>query len=388
MAPKRSRVFRSLPGYPLTGVPEARKRLQAVGVDVIDLGAGDADLSPPPEAVRRLGEAATDMSMSRYPFQLGLAELREAIALWMKKRFGVDLDPYREILPLIGSKEGIAKLPLAFLNPGDVAVVPDPAYQAYRGGVLLAGGEPYPMPLRAQNEFLVPLDGFADELQSRIRMLYLNYPNNPTAATASLGYLREAVNFCQNTDAVLVYDHAYSEIAFDGYRPPSILEVKGAPSVALEFHSFSKTFNMTGWRLGWVAGGADLIEALSRVKTFFDTGVFKVVQAAGKVALDSYDDWVPGNVARFQSRRDVAVATLRGVGFSVAKPRATMYLWVPVPGGESSVDFAGRALEEGVVILPGAALGDGGEGFFRVALTVDEARMKEASERLGRVIAR
>jgi LL-diaminopimelate aminotransferase len=386
LAPRRSRAFERLPGYPLAGVPEARRRLQAAGVDVIDLGAGDADLSPPPEAIRRLGEAVMDVSNSRYPFQLGLPELREAIAAWMGKRFGVDLDPYREILPLIGSKEGLAKLPLAFLDPGDVAVLPDPGYQAYLGGVLLAGGEPHPVQLRPDNDFLIPLDGFADDLLARIRMLYLNYPNNPTAATAPLEYLREAVDFCENTDAVLVYDHAYSEIAFDEYRPPSILEVRGSSGVAIEFHSFSKTYNMTGWRLGWAAGNADLIEALSKVKTFIDTGVFKGVQAAGAAALGSYDDWVPGNVARFQARRDVAVATLREAGFSVTEPRATMYLWVPVPGGESSADFARRVLEEeGVVILPGVALGDGGEGFFRVALTVDERRMTEASERLGRV---
>ncbi len=387
MAPERSRRLQNLPGYPLTGIPEARKRLEAAGIEVIDLGAGDADLDPPPEAVRTLAEAASDRSMSRYPFQSGLPELREAIVTWMRQRFGVSLDPYTEILPLMGSKEGIAKLPLAFLNPGDGAVIPDPGYQVYQGGVILAGGEPYLVPLRPENDYLIPLDGIPDEVRSRLRLMYLNYPNNPTTATAPLEYLEDTVNFCREHDAVLVYDHAYSEIAFDGYRPPSILEVDGADGVALEFHSFSKTYNMTGWRLGWVAGNAGLIESLTKVKTFMDTGVFKAVQAAGAAALAAYERWVPGNVARFQARRDVAVKGLRQAGFDVTEPRATMFLWVPVPGGGSSLAFAERALEEeGVVVLPGAALGSGGEGFFRIALTVDEERMREAAARLGRLV--
>ena len=387
VALKRSRSFLNLPGYPLAGIPEKRRRLAAAGVDVIDLGAGDADLDPPPAAVARLTEAAEQREMSRYPFQLGLPAFRESVAAWMEKRFGVRLDPYQEVLPLLGSKEGIANLPLAFLDPGDVAVIPDPGYQSYRGGVILAGGEPHLVPLRPENDFLIPLDDFPGEVRSRIRMLYLNYPNNPTAASAPREYLRDAVDFCRENDAVLVYDHAYSEIAFNGYRPPSVLELEDSDGVALEFHSFSKTYNMTGWRLGWAAGGAELIEALSKVKTFVDTGVFKAVQAAGAAALESYDEWVPGNVARFERRRDVAVESLREAGFAVTMPRATMYLWVPVPGDGSSLAFAERALEEeGVVILPGAAFGAGGEGFFRVALTVDEERIREAAGRLGRLI--
>ena len=388
MAPERSRGFQNLPRYPLTGVPETKMRLEASGIDVIDLGAGDADLDPPPEAVRRLAEAASQRSMSRYPFQSGLPDLREAIATWMAGRFGVSLDPYAEILPLMGSKEGMAKLPLAFLDPGDTAVIPDPGYQVYQGGVILAGGEPHLVPLRADNDYLMPLDGIPDDVCSRLRLLYLNYPNNPTTATAPLEYLGQAVDFCREHDSLLVYDHAYSEIAFDGYRPPSILGVEGADEVALEFHSFSKTYNMTGWRLGWVAGNAGLIESLMKVKTVMDTGVFKAVQAAGAAALAAYEQWVPGNVARFQARRDVAVEGLRKAGFTVTEPRATMYVWVPIPGGGSSAVFAERALEqEGVVVLPGAALGSGGEGFFRIALTVDEERMRVAAERLGRLAA-
>ena len=386
MAPERSRRLQDLPRYPMVGVPEAKARLEAAGVDVIDLGAGDADLDPPPETVRRLAEAASQRSMSRYPFQTGLPDLREAIATWMGHRFGVSLDPYTEILPLLGSKEGIAKLPLAFLDPGDAAVIPDPGYPVYQGGVVLAGGEPYLVPLRPENDYLLPLDGIPDEVRSRLGLLYLNYPNNPTAATAPLEYLGQAVDFCREHDTVLAYDHAYSEIAFDGYRPPSILEVEGADGIALEFHSFSKTYNMTGWRLGWVAGSAALIESLMTVKTVMDIGVFKAVQAAGAAALAAYEHWVPENVARFQVRRDVAVEGLRKVGFTVTEPKATMYLWVPVPGGGSSLAFAERALEEqGVVVLPGAALGAGGEGYFRIALTVEEERMRAAVARLGKL---
>lgn len=385
---KRSQSFLSLPEYPLEGVSQKCSRLAADGIDIIDLGTGDSDLDIPPIAVTRLTEAVKQRDMSRYPFQSGLPDFRESIVTWMEKRFGVTLDPHKEVLPLIGSKEGIAKLPLSFLNSGDVAVIPDPGYQAYLGGVILAGGDPYLVPLRPENDFLIPLDNFSKTMRSRIRMLYLNYPNNPTAASATIEYLSKAVEFCRENGVLLVYDNAYSEIAFDGYRPPSILELEASDGVALEFHSFSKTYNMTGWRLGWVAGGAKLIESLSRMKTFVDTGVFKAVQAAGAAVLQSYDEWVPNNVACFKSRRDVAVEHLRAAGFTVTLPKATMYLWIPVPGNESSLDFAERALEEeGVVILAGGALGSGGEGFFRVALTVGEERLKEAARRLGRLIS-
>jgi len=386
VTPRLREAFLRLPAYPLADVPERRRRLEARGVDVIDLGAGDADLAPPPAAVEALRSAAGDRRYSRYAFQAGLPALREALASWMLRRFGVALDPWSEILPLIGSKEGIAHLPLAFVDPGDVGIVPDPGYQAYRGGMVLAGGEPWLVPLRPENDFLIPFGDLPADVVRRSRILYLNYPNNPTAAEAPLAYMEEAVAFCREHQVLLVHDHAYSEIAFDGYRPPSILEVDGGRDVAVEFHSFSKTYNMTGWRLGWVAGRRELVGALTRVKTFMDTGVFLGVQAAGAAALESWEAWVPGNVAVFRARRDAAVEAFGRAGFEVRTPRATMYLWLPVPGGEASASFALRALEEqGVVILPGAALGEGGEGFFRVALTVPEGRLREAAERLGKL---
>jgi LL-diaminopimelate aminotransferase len=327
--------------------------------------------------------------MSRYSFQIGLPSFREEIAKWMKNRFGIELDPYREILPLLGSKEGIAKLPLAFMDPGEVAVIPDPGYQSYLGGVILAGGRPFLSPLLPEHNFLIPLDGFQSDILSKIQLLYLNYPNNPTTAVAPSEYFREAVEFCQKTKSVLIHDHAYSEISFDGYQPSSILEMDGAKDVSLEFHSFSKTYNMTGWRLGWVAGSADLISALTKVKTFMDTGPFKAIQAAGVTALKIHKNWMPKNVAMFQSRRDVAVESFTKAGFSVTKPKATMYLWVPIPGKGNSINFGKKALEqEGVVVLPGAALGVGGEGYFRIALTVEDRLMRAAARRLGRLIDR
>jgi LL-diaminopimelate aminotransferase len=356
-------------------------------VDVIDLGAGDADLAPPPRVIEALQRAAEDPAMSRYPFQVGLPAFRKAVSAWMERRFGVALDPTSQILPLIGSKDGLAHLPFAYVDSGDVTIMPDPGYQAYTGGTVLAGGVPHKVPLRPENHFLIPLHTLPADVVARTRILYLNYPNNPTAAVAPQAYYREAIDFCVEHGIVLVQDHAYSEIAFNGYRPPSILEFKGARDVAIEFHSLSKTYNMTGWRLGWAAGSEDLIAALSKVKSFLDTGAFLAVQAAGVAALESWDDWVPGNVAVFQARRDRAVAGLRAAGYEVTPPRATMYLWVAVPGGEPSREFAGRCLDqEGVMILPGAALGEGGEGFFRIALTVPEARLEEAASRLGRVL--
>jgi LL-diaminopimelate aminotransferase len=387
MHPETSHRYQGLPPYPLAGLPEARRRLEAEGVDIIDLSAGDADLAPPPAAVRGLQEAAADPAMSRYPFNLGLADFRQEVSGWMNKRFGVDVDPDKELLPLIGSKDGIAHLPFGFLNPGDAGLIPNPGYQPYRGGVWLAGGEPILVPLKAENDFLVDLDGLPKEDVARSKILYLNYPNNPTTALASKEYLKEAVDFCHANDLLLVYDNAYSEVAFDGYRPPSILEIDGGREVSLEFHSFSKTFNMTGWRMGWVVGDATLVGILAKVKSFMDTGAFLAVQSACAAALRDWDAWVPSNIQVFQDRRDAAAAALAAKGFDVTIPKATMYLWIPVPTSEASKAFCMRALEqEGVIVLPGSSMGTGGEGFFRVALTTSEARLEEAADRLGRLI--
>ena len=385
--PELAARFRSLPPYPLSDVPAIKRDLKSRGVDVIDLGTGDADLPPPPAAVEALRGAAQDPSNSRYPFQLGLVEFREEIARWMGSRFGVDVDPMKQVLPLIGSKEGIFHLPFAFLEPGDMTVIPDPGYQAYLGGTVLAGGTPHIVPLRPENDFLIPLDEIPEDVARRTKILYLNYPNNPTAASASREYLADAVAWCRRHAAILAYDNAYSEIAFDGYRPPSIFEIPGAMDVAIEFHSLSKTYNMTGWRAGWAVGNADLVGALTRVKTFADTGVPFTIQHAGVAALRSHADWVPGNVETFQRRRDAAVEALRDAGFDVPLPQATMYVWVPLPEGVSSEAWARRLLlEQGVALLPGKSLGAGGEGFVRIALTCTEDRLRQAAARMAGLV--
>ena len=386
--PTTNARFGALPPFPLAEMKAMRRRIEAEGVDVIDLGAGDAPLDPPSVAVQKLREAVGDKVHSRYAFQSGLPSFRESIARFMERRFGVTVDPVAEVLPLIGSKDGLAHLPFAYIGPGDAAIIPDPGYQAYLGSVTLAGGEPWLVPLRPENDFLIPLGDIPADVVERTRILYLNYPNNPTTAVAPDAYLEEAIRFCADQDVLLAYDNAYSEFGFDGYRPRSILEFEGARDVALEFHSLSKTFNMTGWRIGWAVGNAEMIGALTKVKTFMDTGQFMAVQAAGAAALDAAEAWAPGNIRVFEERRDRAAAALSAAGFDVPVPKATMYLWIPVPRGEPSEAFATRALEqEGVIVLPGAALGEGGEGFFRIALTVDGDRLEEAARRLGRVVA-
>jgi LL-diaminopimelate aminotransferase len=380
--------FRTLPEYPLATIPQRKRDLVARGVDVIDLGAGDADLAAPPKALEALVNAVQKPAMSRYGFGLGLVAYREAISAWMTKRFGVRFDPFTEIVPLIGSKEGIAHLALAYLEPGRIAIIPEPGYNAYQGGALLASGEPYRYPLRPRTDFLVDLDEIPSETLHRTRVLYLNYPNNPTAAVAPRDYLEHVVARCRELDILLVYDNAYSELAFDGYVPPSIFEIDGARDVAIEFHSLSKTYNMTGWRCGWAAASPEICSVLTKVKSFTDTGQFMAVQAAGVAAIESYEAFVPGNVATFKARRDAAVDAFRAAGFACDVPRATMYLWIALPDGIPSALFADRLLDdEGVVVMPGSGFGAGGEGFFRISFIVSPERIAEAAKRAGRVLA-
>jgi len=386
--PQLAGRFRTLPEYPLATIPQRKRELIARGVDVIDLGAGDADLAPPPAAVEALAKAAHTPAMNRYGFGLGLVAYREAISAWMLKRFGLRVDPITEIVPLIGSKEGISHLALAYLEPGRIAIIPEPGYNAYQGGAMLASGQPYRYALRPRTNFLVDLDDIPTETLHQTRVLYLNYPNNPTAAIAPRDYLERVVARCRDLDILLVYDNAYSELAFDGFVPPSIFEIEGARDVAIEFHSLSKTYNMTGWRCGWSVASPEISSVLTKVKSFTDTGAFMAVQAAGVAALESYDSFVPRNVATFKSRRDAAVEAFTAAGFSCDSPRATMYLWIPLPEGVPSALFADRLLEEeGVVVMPGSGFGAGGEGFFRISFIVSPERIAEAARRAGRVLA-
>ena len=386
--PKLAGRFQTLPEYPLALIPQKKRELIARGVDVIDLGAGDADLAPPPRALEALDKAAHTPAMSRYGFGLGLVSFRETVVAWMEKRFGLRFDPLKEIVPLIGSKEGISHLALAYLEPGGVAIIPEPGYNAYQGGAMLASGEPYRYALRPRTNFLIDLDDIPAETLARTRILYLNYPNNPTAAIAPRDYLEDVVERCRKHDILLVYDNAYSELAFDGYVPPSIFEIDGAKDVAIEFHSLSKTYNMTGWRCGWAVAAPEIASVLTKVKSFTDTGQFMAIQAAGVAAIESYDEFMPGNIATFKARRDASVDAFRAAGFQCDVPQATMYLWIALPEGIPSALFADRLLdEEGVVVMPGSGFGAGGEGFFRISFITSPERLAEAARRAGRVLA-
>jgi LL-diaminopimelate aminotransferase len=386
---KLAKRIGKFPGYPLAEIPRRKRELMAAGVDVIDLGAGDADVPPPDLAVQALVEALKDPAMSRYGFQLGLPAFREAVVQYHQRRFGTSFDPVAEVLPLLGSKEGLAHFALATCEPGDVCLVPEPGYQCYIGGAIASGAEARIAPLVAEKDFLVELGELPRDVLRRTRLVYLNYPNNPTAAVAPRDYLERTVAVCREYSIALAYDNPYCEITFDGYRAPSIFEIEGARDVALEFHSCSKSFAMTGWRLGWVVGNRDLIKALSTVKSYHDTGPFLAIQRAGAAVLGRAEELAKAMAARFEARRDVAVRALASAGFEVTPPRATLYLWVPLPEGVKSAEFSKQAMdEEGVVTLPGSAFGASGEGFFRVALTVGEERLQEGAERLGKVLAR
>jgi LL-diaminopimelate aminotransferase len=305
----------------------------------------------------------------------------------MKRRFGQDFHPLKEIVPLIGSKEGLSHLALAFATKGDYTILPEPGYNSYVGGTLLADATPYKYALRPENGFLIDLDKVPAEVLKKAKVLYLNYPNNPTAAIAPKEYLEEMVRRCKELDILLVYDNAYSELAYDGYVPPSIFEIEGARDIAIEFHSMSKTYNMTGWRCGWACGKQEYVGAVAKVKSFIDTGTFMGIQAAAATALDKCADWIPGNVAEFKRRRDAAVESWSDAGFPVDSPKATMYIWCPLPKNIPSAAFAERLLQdEGVIILPGSAFGPGGEGFFRVSFITSPERLREAAARAGRVL--
>lgn len=386
MPPYASR-FATLPPYPLATIPQKKRELVERGVDVIDLGAGDADLDPPRAVTERMATAVREPALGRYGFGMGYLPYREAVSAWMQRRFGVRFDPMTEVVPLIGSKEGISHLALAYMEPGAVGIIPEPGYNSYQGGTLLGGGEPYRFPLRPRTNFLIDLDEIPADVLRRARILYLNYPNNPTGAIAPVDYLERVVQVCRERDILLVYDNAYSELAFDGYVPPSIFEIEGAREVAIEFHSLSKTYNMTGWRCGWAVARPEVASTLAKVKSFVDTGQFMAIQAAGVAALSSWADFVPGNVAVFKERRDAAVAAFRRAGFECATPRATMYLWIKLPEGVPSASFADRLLEEaGVVVMAGSAFGSGGEGFFRISFITSPARIAEAAQRAGKLL--
>ncbi len=372
-----------LPPYLFAELDRLKREVQQTGVDVISLGIGDPDLPTPAHIVAALKRTADLPVNHRYPDYQGLDRFREAAAGWYKRRFNVTLDSAREVCALIGSKEGIANFPVAVVDPGDIVLIPSPGYPVYYSGCVFNGGEPYYMPLRKENAFLPDLSAIPAEIVRRAKLMWINYPNNPTAATAELPFYRDVVAFCLKHSIILAHDIAYSEIAFDGYQAPSLLEIDGARECSIEFHSLSKTYSMTGWRVGFAVGNAALVGALGTVKTNVDSGVFQAVQEAAIEALTGGDETLHQYCAIYQERRDLMVAALGALGLQCATPRATFYLWVETPKGYTSVSFTERVLREtGVVITPGSGFGKGGEGYVRFSLTVPSARLREAVGRI------
>ncbi len=372
-----------IPEYFFAGIRERVAQLRAEGVDVIGLDVGDPDLPTPPAIVERAAAALRDPANHRYPTYAGLDELRAAIAGWYRRRFGVELDPDTQVLPLLGSKEGIAHLPFAVVDPGDVVLVPDPGYAVYASGALMAGGEPHGLRLRPERGFLPDLGAVPDTVAARARLLWLNYPNNPTAAVAPPEFLDEAVAFCAERGILCAHDAPYSEITFDGYRAPSLLQSPGALEVGVEFHSLSKTYNMTGWRVGMAVGSAAAIGLLARVKSNVDSGIFTVVQRAALAALEEPPEALAVRNALIAARQTRLCAAFAAVGVEIPRSRATFYLWAPVPGAGDSRAFAARLLDRAAVsVTPGIAFGPGGEGFFRVSLTAPDDRIDEACRRI------
>jgi LL-diaminopimelate aminotransferase len=381
----QSRRLARIGAYLFADLDRMQDELRARGVDVISLSTGDPDIPTPEHIVSALEEGGRDPQTHRYPPYSGTAAFRQAAAAWFARRFGVELDPDREVLALIGSKEGLAHLPWAVLNPGEVALIPDPGYPVYRSATIMAEGEPVMVPLVAERGFLPDLDSIPPDVVRRARILFLNYPNNPTGATADLAFFASAVAFARQHGLLLVHDHAYSEITYDGYRAPSVLEVPGAKDVAIELHSLSKSFNMTGWRIGFAVGNADAIAALGALKTNVDSGVFGAVQRAAVAALLGPQDVLAPTLAIYAARRDRTVAALRSVGWRPPTPKATLYIWMPTPDGQPSAAFARDVLERtGVVITPGTGYGPMGEGYVRLSLTTPDDRLDEALERIRR----
>jgi LL-diaminopimelate aminotransferase len=380
---EKAERLKQLPPYLFKEIDRKKAEVKARGVDIIDLGVGDPDLPTPEHIIGEMKRAVDDPNNHQYPSYSGMTDFKEAVARWYGERFSVDLDPGSEVVSLIGSKEGIAHLPLAFINPGDVSLVPSPAYPVYHIATLFAGGESYFMPLLSENNFLPDLDTIPRDVADRAKLMFINYPNNPTSAVADLDFFRSVVSFAEKHGILVCHDAAYTEMAFDGYAPPSFLEVDGAKEVGMEFHSLSKTYNMTGWRIGFAVGNSEGVAGLGAIKSNIDSGVFQAVQRAGIEAISGDQACVAEMNKVYSGRRDLMVQGLREAGFALDPPKATFYLWIRVPHGYTSATLATRLLEEaGLVVTPGNGFGEPGEGYFRIALTQNRKRLGEAIERL------
>ena len=378
--------LKKLPPYLFVEVDRRKRELLAKGKDVVDLGVGDPDLPSPEFVIEALSCAARDPRNHRYALDAGLPELRETFARWFYERFHVKLDPTEEVLPLIGSKEGIAHLPLAVLNPGNVALVPDPCYPVYKSATHLAGAAPHLLPLLESNDFLPDYSVIEPEALEKARLLFLNYPNNPTSACASKQFLEKSVAFAHDHGILIAQDAAYSEITFEGYSAPSILEIEGAKEVAVEFHSLSKTYNMTGWRIGFAVGNREALRLLAKVKSNIDSGIFQAIQWAGRRALEEGKPALRQTLEIYQRRRDLFVGGLNRLGWSVPLPKGTFYCWIPVPPGYTSQELTVKFLEETqIVVTPGNGFGPNGEGYVRASLTISEERLGEALRRIEKI---
>jgi LL-diaminopimelate aminotransferase len=373
-----------VPPYLFAELERKIEEKRRAGVDVISLGIGDPDLPTPEPVIRALQAAAADATTHQYPTNRGLESFRDAVAAFYGERFGVGIDPATEVVPVLGGKEGVAHIAFACLDPGDVALAPEPGYPPYTSGPLFAGAEVHYLPLLAENAFLPELEGVPSDVAGRANLLFLNYPNNPTGAVVAPGFFERAVEFARATDLIVIHDNAYSEVAFEGYEPPSFLATEGAKDVGVEIFSLSKGWNMTGWRIGWVAGNAEVVEQFRRLKTNLDSGMFEAVQLAGVAALTEARGFPAEMSAIYRRRRDLMIEALAGIGLPAEPPQATPYIWVRVPDGHTSETFTELVLEEaGVVVSPGPSFGPSGEGYVRVSLTVADERLEEAASRIA-----
>ncbi|AQS59042.1 LL-diaminopimelate aminotransferase [Desulforamulus ferrireducens] len=381
--------IKNLPPYLFARIEQVIAQKKEEGVDVISLGIGDPDMPTPEHIIKEAQKQVAVPENHQYPSSVGMLSYRQAVADFYAKRFGVTLDAKTEVVSLIGSKEGIAHISWCYLNPGDLVLVPDPGYPVYSGGAILAGAEPYYMPLTAANKFLPDLAAIPEDVAKKAKMMFINYPNNPTGAVADEKFYQDVIEFAKKYEILVCHDNAYSEVAFDGYRPLSFLQIPGAKEVGIEFSSVSKAYNMTGWRIGWAAGHPEVIEALGRFKTNIDSGQFQAVQYAASVGLTGPQDIVAANNEIYRERRDLVVDGLNAMGWQLEKPKATFYIWAPVPKGFTSASFAEYVIEKaGVVITPGNGYGEQGEGYFRISITIPKERIAEALERMKKYIGK
>ncbi|MBI4684952.1 MAG: LL-diaminopimelate aminotransferase [Nitrospirae bacterium] len=378
---------KNLPPYLFAAIDKMKQEAIAKGVDLIDLSIGDPDIPTPKHIVDAMKRAVENPAHHSYPSYEGMLSYREAVAGWYRRRFNVTLDPKNEVLSLIGSKEGIGHIPLAFVDPGDIVLIPSPGYPVYPVGTMFAGGESYFMPLREENDFLPDLKAIPDAVLKKAKLMFINYPNNPTSAIASGDFYREVIQLANRYNIIICHDAAYSEIYYDNDKPKSFLEIEGAKDVGIEFHSLSKTYNMTGWRIGFAAGNKDVIAGLGKIKTNLDSGVFQAIQEASIIALKTDESILSEIRKTYQERRDLLYNGLKNLGLSLSKPKATFYMWVKVPSGFDSSRFVAHLLENaGVLITPGNGFGSSGEGYVRFALTLPAEKIKEAVERIRKIL--